>query len=97
VAATSVNNRRVYDALTQMRDLLQEYGTPEQRERLDRIKGGAIPAPRNFPVETQTYLAEGLLIAFEMIGELKEASKPRPRGRPPKQRKDDKSKDDKAA
>jgi hypothetical protein len=85
VVATSVNNTRAYDALRHVRDLLEEHGTDEQKERLDRIMGGAVPAPRNRPIEHATYQSEALAILFEMVCPLVEASKPKRRGRPRKQ------------
>jgi hypothetical protein len=85
MVATSVNNTRAYDALTRVRDLVEERGTGEQKERLNRIVGGPVPAPRNRPIEHAAYQAEGLAILFEMVGPLVEASKPRRRGRPRKQ------------
>jgi hypothetical protein len=85
MVATRLNNTRAYDALTRVRELVEQCGTDEQKERLDRIMGGHVPAPGNRPIEHATYQAEGLAILFEMVGPLVEASKPRRRGRPRKQ------------
>jgi hypothetical protein len=84
VVATSVNRLRGIEALRRVRDLVEEHGTDEQLDRLDRIMGGRVPAPNRAPVEYATYLTEAVAIAFEMIAEIKEAHKPRPRGRPRK-------------
>ena len=86
MVATSVNVHRGIDALSRVRELVEEHGTNEQRERLSRIMGGAIPAPNRAPVEHAVYTSEALAILFEIVGELKEASKPKRRGRPPKDR-----------
>ncbi len=93
MTAGSVNNRRAYDALLRVRDLVEQYGTAEHRERLRRIMGGAVPAPNRAPVELEAFQSEALVILFEMVGGLIEASKPQPRGRPRKKS----AKDDKAA
>ena len=84
MVATSVNNQRGLDALKRVRDLVEEHGTDEQLERLDRIMGGTVPAPNRALVEHPTYQGEALVILFELIAEIKEAQKPRPRGRPRK-------------
>jgi hypothetical protein len=67
-----------------VRAVIEEYGTPEQLERLDKIKGGVIPSPARAPVEHAVYQSEALCVLAEMVAEIKEAQKPRPRGRPRK-------------
>jgi hypothetical protein len=84
VVATTVNNQRAVDALRRVRDLVEEHGTDEHKERLSRVMGGAVPVPSRMPLQFATYQSEALVIVFEMIAELIEASKPRPRGRPRK-------------
>jgi hypothetical protein len=86
MVATSVNNMRGIEALTRMRDLVEEHGTDEQKERLTRIMGGSVPAPNRAPIEHAVYTSEALTILFEMVIHMKEASKPKKRGRPPKDR-----------
>ncbi len=88
MVATSTNNQRAYEALLRVRRFIEEHGTDEQNERLTRIMGGPVPAPRMVP-EYAAYQSECLAILAEMIAELKEASKPRPRGRPRKSQKDE--------
>jgi hypothetical protein len=85
VVSVSVNRRRAIEALREVRDLVEEHGTNEQLERLDKIMGSQVPAPNRFPVEFTTYQTEALLIAFEVFAELKAANAPRPRGRPRKE------------
>jgi hypothetical protein len=84
MVATSINAARGLEALTRVRDLVKECGTEEQMDRLTRIMGGMIPAPNRAPVENAVYISEALAILFEMVAEIKEAQKSRPRGRPPK-------------
>jgi hypothetical protein len=85
MVATSINAARGLEALTRVRDFVEEYGTDEQKERLTRIMGGPVPAPNRSPIENAAYQAEALAILFEMVGDLAEASKPKRRGRPRKQ------------
>jgi hypothetical protein len=84
MVATNINSQRGTEALKQVRELLEEHGTDEQRQRLDRIMGGRMPSPSRAPIECSVYLAEALAVLFEMVAEIKEAQKPRPRGRPRK-------------
>ena len=86
MVATSINAARGIEALSRVRDLVEEHGTDEQRERLTRIAGGAVPAPNRLPIENATYQSEALAVLFEMVIEMKEANRPRRRGRPPKDR-----------
>ncbi len=98
MVGTSVNNRRAYEALTQVKALVAEHGTDGQKERLNRIMGGPVPVPSRAPIEHATYQSEALVILFEMVCPLAEASKPKKRGRPPKPRQGErKGKDDEAA
>jgi hypothetical protein len=83
MVATSVNNERAQAALMRVRDIVEEYGNNEQKERLNRIQGGPVPAPRNYHVEHETYQSEALAVLFEMVGELLEANRPKKRGRKP--------------
>jgi hypothetical protein len=85
VVATSINAERSVEALRRIRNFVQEHGSDEQQARLDAIQGGIIPAPSRDPISHAAYQAEALVIALEMVGELKEANKPRPRGRPRKE------------
>jgi hypothetical protein len=84
MVATSVNNLRTIEALRRVREIVEEHATDEQKQRLDRISGGRVPAPNRNPVEHTTYQSEALAVLFEMVAELKAASAPRPRGRPRK-------------
>ena len=85
MVATSINAARGLEALTRVRDLVEEHGTDEQKERLSRIMGGPVPAPNRSPIENATYQSEALAVLFEMVIEMKEANRPRRRGRPRKQ------------
>ena len=93
MVATSINNRRAHDALQRVRDLVEEHGTDEHKERLDRIDGGRVPSPIRKPAEFGTYQAEALVVLFEMVAELKAANTPRKRGRPRKSKESAKSKE----
>ena len=73
MVATSVNVHRGIDALSRVRDLVEEHGTDEQKERLSRIMGGAIPAANRAPIEHAVYTSEALLILFEIVVEQGEA------------------------
>jgi hypothetical protein len=84
MVATSVTAGKSIAALTKVRDLAEQYGTDEQKERLHEVMGGSIPSPNKLPVEHATYVTEALAVLFELVAEIKEAQKPRPRGRPPK-------------
>jgi hypothetical protein len=84
MVATSVNNLRTIEALRRVREIIEEHGSTEQLDRLDRIAGGRVPAPNRAPVEFATYQTEALVALFEMVAEIKEAQQPRPRGRPRK-------------
>lgn len=84
MVAVSINNLRAHEALLRVKDLVEAHATDEQRQRLDRIAGGRVPSPTKAPVEFATYQSEALVILFEMVAEIKEAQKPRPRGRPRK-------------
>jgi hypothetical protein len=84
LVATSVNAERSVEALRRVRNFVQEHGSDEQKERLEAIQGGIIPAPSRDSISHAAYQAEALVILFEMVGELKAANRPRPRGRPPK-------------
>jgi transposase-like protein len=85
VVATSVNVSRAYEASLRVRRFIEEHGTAEQNERLTRIMGGPVPPPRMVP-EYKAFQSETLAILAEMIAEFKEANKPRPRGRPRKEK-----------
>jgi hypothetical protein len=84
MVATSVNAARGAEALRRITAHVEEHGTTEQLDRLNRITGGRAPAPNKQPVEFSVYLAEALAIALELHDEHLEESKPRPRGRPKK-------------
>jgi hypothetical protein len=84
VVATIINAQRATEALKTVRAVVEQHGTDEHRQRLDRIAGGRAPSAMKEPLETATYQAEALVIAFELIAEIKESQKPMPRGRPRK-------------
>jgi len=86
VVATSTNYQRAYEALLRVRTFIEAHGTDAQNERLTRIMGGPVPAPRMGP-EYTTYQSEALAILAEMIAELKAANAPKKRGRPRKAQK----------
>ena len=82
MVATSVTATKAITALQKVRDVVEEYGTDEQKEQLHNIMGGMLPAPNRSPIEHAAYMSEALANLFEMVAEIKEAQKPRPRGRP---------------
>jgi hypothetical protein len=84
VVATSINAERSVEALKRVRDLVSEHGSAEQQERLTRIMGGIVPAPNRNRIEHDVYTVEALAIALELFAELKEANRPKKRGRPRK-------------
>jgi hypothetical protein len=84
MVATTVSAERANAALQRVKDLVDKHGTPEQRERLSRVRSGMIPSVNRFPVEHTLFQDEAILILAEMVGDLVEANKPRPRGRPRK-------------
>ena len=99
MVATSVNVSRAYEASLRVRRFIEEHGTAEQNERLTRIMGGPVPPPRMVP-EYTAFQSEALAILAEMIAEMKAATAPKKRRRPPENDKDkspDKSKDEAAA
>ena len=91
MVATSVNATRGVEALTRVRDLVGEHGSPEQMERLTQIMGGAVPAPNRLPIEHAVYTSEALAILFEIVGQQAQAldelaakqAAPKRRGRKP--------------
>ena len=67
MVATSINATRRVEALSRVRDLVEEHGTVEQQERLNRIMGGPVPAPNRLPIEHAVYTSEALAILFEIV------------------------------
>jgi hypothetical protein len=95
MVAIETHHERSTLALMRIRDIVEAHGNDEQKERLARIMGRdeyqgkiLVPSPK-FAAEFATFQAEAIVILFELVAELKEASKPRPRGRPPKKRSDE--------
>ena len=79
--------QRQYDALAEIRTVVDRHA-PEVGERLRvMVPGGAIPTSGNFPDETLTFLAESVAVLAKRLDELTEERKPRPRGRPKQEEK----------
>jgi hypothetical protein len=84
MVATSATAGKAITALERVRSVVEEHGSEAQKERLHKVTNGRVPAPNRAPIENAAYMSEALAILAEMVGELLEARKPRPRGRPRK-------------
>jgi hypothetical protein len=84
MTATAITAAKAITALERVRSVVEEHGSEEQRARLHGITGHTIPSPNRSPIEHAAYQDEALAILAEMVGDLVEANKPRPRGRPRK-------------
>lgn len=84
MASVEVMAERMLKAHERTLEVLREHGSPENNESLDRITNNAIKPSFKSPYMIHTLHAEQLAGLAGIVGELIEANKPRPRGRPPK-------------
>ncbi len=84
MVASDVLNIRAHQALQRVQDMIEEHGTPEQVARLSSMTASAAPPPPRMAAEFACFQSEAMAVLAEMIGEIKEANRPKRRGRPPK-------------
>ncbi len=84
MAAREILLTRQYDALSEIRRVVDKHAL-EVGERLRlMVPRGAIPTSGNFPNETVTFLAESVAVLARLVDQHAEANRPKRRGRPPK-------------
>jgi hypothetical protein len=92
MAAPSVIAKRQEETLRRIKEIVERHH-PEAQRRLDvytPVPGG-VPNSIKMSNEYALFVAESMQMFAELLDPILEDRKPRRRGRPPKQRKDDRS------
>ncbi len=76
-----------YTVLKELRDFLDRHDPQAAKQIRFLMPAEGVPTSANFPDQTLLLLAQGVVAVGRAVEQLQEQNKPRPRGRPPKDRK----------